>query len=182
MTRKDFFECCAAGTCGCGAMLALASPSAQAAENNSEIDALNRKVDFMRAKFAKLVELIQKTVDEPSRVRLWEALGRDHGKDYRTLAERYKGDVPGFLAEIQKQWVAKAEYDPVAGTIRIVDKSPVCTCPFVDVKQTPPEFCNCTLGWQKEVYSVVMARPVEASVEESILRGGTRCIFRIRAA
>ncbi len=102
MTRKNFIQCCAAGTCGCGAM----QPQAEAAEN-SEVDALGWKVDFMRDKFARLVELIQRTLDEPSRGRLWEALGREHGKDYRSLAERFKGDVPGFLAEIQKQWVAE---------------------------------------------------------------------------
>jgi hypothetical protein len=47
---------------------------------------------------------------------------------------------------------------------------------------TPPDFCNCTLGWQKEAYSAILGRPVEAELEESILRGGSRCVFRIRIA
>ncbi len=52
-------------------------PQAEAAEN-SEVDALRWKADFMRDKFARLVELIQRTLDEPSRGRLGEALGREH--------------------------------------------------------------------------------------------------------
>jgi hypothetical protein len=76
--------------------------------------------------------------------------------------------------------VEKAEYDDAKGTIRIVDKSPTCTCPLVRQNLTPPSFCDCTLGWQKEAYSAVVGRPVEATLEESILRGGKKCVFRIQ--
>ena len=72
------------------------------------------------------------------------------------------------------------EGGPSKGTIRIVDKSPTCTCPLVRPNLTPQSFCDCTLGWQKEVYSAVAGRPVEATVEESILRGGKKCVFRIQ--
>jgi Golgi nucleoside diphosphatase len=32
----------------------------------------------------------------------------------------------------------------------------------------------------KEAYSAVVGRPVEATLEESILRGGKKCVFRIQ--
>jgi hypothetical protein len=45
---------------------------------------------------------------------------------------------------------------------------------------TPPSFCDCTLGWQEAAYSTILGRPVRAELEESILRGGKKCIYRIR--
>jgi len=35
------------------------------------------------------------------------------------------------------------------------------------------------LGWQVEAYSTILERPVTAELEESILRGGKRCVYRI---
>ncbi len=110
---------------------------------------------------------------------MWESLGREHGRESFALANKYKGDVEGFLAELRGQWVEKAEYDAAKGTIRIVDRSRACSCPLVKQGLTPADFCDCSLGWQKEVYSVVAGRPVEATIEESLLRGGKRCVFRI---
>ena len=180
MTRTDFLKCCAAAGCSCGALTVISPSGALAASGDSEIDALQWKLDFTHRKFARLVEVLNQNLDGPSRKKVWEALGREHGKDYRELTDKYKGDLSGFLAEIKKHWVEKADYDAAAGTIRIVDKSTTCTCPLVDRKLTPPEFCDCTLGWQKEVYSAVVGRPVDAVVEESLLRGGTRCVFRMQ--
>jgi hypothetical protein len=180
MTRKGFMKSCVAGTCGCGLLSMSAPPAAKAAD--ADVDALRWQLDFARSQFAALVGILSDTVDEPTRRKIWEAMGREHGKEYHALAERFKGDIPGFLAEIEKQWVAKAEYDPVAGTIRIIDKAAACSCPLVDAKHTPPEFCSCSIGWQKEVYSIIAGRPVEAALEESILRGGQHCVFRVQIA
>ena len=177
MTRSDFVKCCTAGMCSCAA---AALPAAvQAEPGNAEVEQLQWKVDFAQKRFAKLVQIVNESLDEPAQRKVWESLGRDHGREYRGLAEKYKGNIPGFLEHISGQWVEKAEYDAAAGRIRIVDKSKTCTCPLVKLNVTPPAFCNCTLGWQKEVYSIVAGRPVEATLEESVLRGGTRCVFRI---
>jgi hypothetical protein len=71
-------------------------------------------------------------------------------------------------------------HDAAAGTIRVFDRSTTCTCPLVDQRLTPRNFCDCTIGWQKEVYSAIVGRPVDAILEESILRGGKRYVFRIQ--
>ncbi len=175
MTRSGFLKCCAAGACAC-----VPTTAAEPAED--QIHALQWKVDFAQRRFAKLVEIIDASVDEPVRRKIWESLGRDHAREYRSLTDKYKGDLKGFLAEIQRQWVKAVEYDEAAGTIRVIDKSPVCTCPLVRTNLTPKSFCDCSVGWQKEAYSAVTGRPVEVEVEESILRGGQKCVFRIRLA
>jgi len=173
-------KCCTAGMCSCTAVALLPSATARADSGNPDLDQLRWKVDFMQRRFATLIEILNQTLGESARKKVLENLGRDHGRNYRFLSDKYKGNVQGFLDDISKQWVEKAEYDAARGTIRIVDKSPVCTCPLVKQGLTPSAFCDCTLGWQKEVYEAVSGRPVEATLEESLLRGGERCVFQIQ--
>ncbi|MGA2181668.1 MAG: hypothetical protein ABSH47_01435 [Bryobacteraceae bacterium] len=180
MTRNDFMKCCTAGMCSCGAVAFLPQQTAQAESANPEMEGLKWRLDFAQRRFARLVQILDENVDEPVRKKIWETQGRDHAREYRDLTDKYKGNLEGFLKDIQGKWVEKAEYDAAKGTIRIVDKSPTCTCPLVRQNLTPPSFCDCTLGWQKEAYSAVVGRPVEATLEESILRGGKRCVFRIQ--
>ncbi len=73
----------------------------------------------------------------------------------------------------------KTEYDEKAGIIRVFDRGPHCSCPLVKEGLTSGAQCDCTLGWQRETYSAILGRPVDAAVEESILRGGKRCVYRI---
>lgn len=179
MTRNDFITWCT-GACSCAGLAVLAGPPVEAQTAPRDIDRIQGKVDFAQKRFAALVAILDETLDESQRKKVWERLGREHGREYRNLTDRYQGNLKGFLDDIRREWVETAEYDPAKGTIRIVDKSPVCTCPLVRRDLTPPSFCDCTLGWQKEVYSAVTGRPVEATLEESILRGGNRCVFRIQ--
>ena len=180
MTRNDFMKCCTAGMCSCGAVAFLPQQAALAQSTNPEVDGLKSRLDSVQKRFARLVQILDENVEAPVLKKVWENLGRDHAREYRPLTDKYRGNLEGFLNEIRGQWVEKAEYDAAKGTIRIVDKSPTCTCPLVRQNLTPPSFCDCTLGWQKEAYSAVTGRPVEASLEESILRGGKRCVFRIQ--
>ena len=181
MTRKNFMRCCGAGACSCAGIAPFLAQTAQA-QSNPEIERLKSQVDFAQKRFATLVGILDANLDEATRKRVWESLGRDHGREYRDLTDRFKGNLEGFLEYIRGQWVATADYDAAQGIIRVVDKSPTCTCPLVRQGLTPRNFCDCTLGWQKEVYSAVIGRPVEATLEESILRGGKRCVFRIQVS
>ena len=179
MTRNDFMK----GTlsmCSCAALAFLPLEKIQAESGNPEMDELKWKLEAAQTRFAWLVRILKDNLDEPTRKRIFESLGRQCATRYDSLTDQYKGNLDGFLGEIQKRWVAKAEYDEKAGTIRVVDKSKTCTCPLVDESLTASDFCNCTLGWQKATYSKILGRPVDAEVEESILRGSSRCVFRMQ--
>jgi len=173
---------CAAGMCSCAGVALVPQERACAESENPEAADLRRKVDACQVRFAKLVGVLNENLEPAARKKIFETLGRECARQYRDLTGKYANDVSGFLELARKQWVEKADYDEQKGTIRIVDKGPNCSCPLVKQGMTPPEFCDCTLGWQKEAYSAMLGRPVEAELEESILRGGRRCIFRIRIA
>jgi len=179
MTRTDFMKC-TLGMCSCAAFAFLPPGSAQAGSGNAELDELKWKVDASRKRFAMLVRILNENLDQSTRKKIFESLGRQCASQYSDLIEQYQGNIGGFLDEIRKRWVESAEYNQETGLIRITDRSKTCTCPLVDQSLTPQEFCDCTLGWQKETYSAILGKPVDAELEESILRGGSRCVFRIQ--
>ena len=41
------------------------------------------------------------------------------------------------------------------------------------------DFCQCTIGWQKEIYSLVSGKDVDVKIESSVLRGDEKCSYKI---
>ena len=183
MRRDEFIKgLCTLGACSCAGFMLGTGGSARAEDKpNEEIEALKWKLNFMRVRFAKLVGILSANLDESTRKKVFECMGRECAKQFMDLTGKFKGNPEAFLEEIKKRWAKETEYDKEAGRIRVVDKSNHCTCAFVDEQLTPPAFCDCTLGWQKETYSMILGQPVDAELEESILRGGKRCVFRMQA-
>ncbi len=185
MKRDEFIKTALSlGVCSCAGFL-WPGPGAAGAEEkpaDEDVEALKWKLDFMRKRFAKLVGILDAHLDEGTRKKVFEEMGRECARLFVDLTGKYKGNPRAFLEEIQKRWARSAEYDEAAGSIRVVDRSDHCTCAFVDERLTPPAFCDCTLGWQKETYSTILGEPVDAELEESILRGGKKCAFRMQVA
>lgn len=177
MDRKTFLTSAAAtvGGCFCGAALTAAEPAPTA--DTPETRDLRHKVAFMQKRVARLVAAL----DEPTRRRVLETMGRECAKEFSGLTERFRGKPQEFLDEARKQWMKEASYDPASGTIRVVDRAAHCTCAFVQPGLTPADFCSCTLGWQKEAYATILGGPVDAELESSVLRGGSCCAFRIQS-
>lgn len=182
MTRKEFMKSCAVacGTCFCGAAGADQAHAVEEAGCGAELTQIKSRADAAQLRFARLIETLEKSMTESERKHILHTLGTKCSDTYRpALIDRYVGNVKGFLEEGRREWMAEAHYDEAAGTIRVVDKGPTCSCPMVNVEETPGSFCDCTLGWQEATYSRILGRPVKAELEESILRGGKRCVYRM---
>jgi hypothetical protein len=189
MTRKVFMRNCAAALCATGLCSQAGFSEARQSEDAKqscdpkELDDTRNRADAARYRFSKLVTIIQTRLPEAERKQILRTLGAECSNTYRaSLIDRYKGNLRGFLEEGRRNWMAEADYDEARGVIRIVDKGPGCSCPLVQAGTTPPSFCDCTLGWQEATYSAIVGRPVRAELEESILRGGQRCVYRITLA
>ena len=183
MTRSEFLKGCAVGACSCSLVALSTTGAAEAQSADSEVSALKAQREAIRIRYAKLLGILDDEVDAATRKRIFERLGRVCADQFRAITyDKYKGDIRGFLAAIAAPsgWVEKTEYNEKTGTIRIFDRSKTCTCPLVDEKLTPADQCECTLGWQKQTYAAILGKPVEAELEESILRGSNRCVFRIQ--
>lgn len=187
MNRKEFVRDCAAAICAAGFCCAgkaqdgNAVGSAAPGCDPKELKDLGNKSDAASLRFSKLIEILDTRLPEQERKQILHMLGGKCADTYRAeLIDRFKGNIKGFLEEGLRNWMAEADYDEAKRTLRIVDKGPSCSCPMVKVRATPGSFCDCTLGWQEATYSEILGSAVKAELEESILRGGKRCVYRIR--
>lgn len=187
INRKDFVKNCVAAVCATGLCSQAKISQGQTSEDAphscdpKEFANIRDKADAAHLRFSKLIEILETRMPEDERRKTLHALGAKCADTYKAaLIDRYKGNIEGFLEEGRRNWMAEAVYDEAKGTIRIVDKGPGCSCPMTKEGVTPPSFCDCTLGWQVEAYSTILGRPVTAELEESILRGGKKCIYRIK--
>ncbi len=185
MKRNDFVKTCA-GVCGCGVLgfLAPLSASAEGREGQTttvpaDDSQLKRQIDGAQERFAKLLSIMAEDLDGAVRLKILRSLGRECAQDYSALFQKHRGDLKGFLAKIRTAWVERTEYDEKNGILRVIGKPSPCSCPLVKAGRTPGEFCDCTLGWQEAAFSSVLGKPVAVEIEESVLRGGSRCSFRI---
>lgn len=181
MTRHQFLKTCGLGTCCCTA--AAFVPASLSAQNvNPEAEWLKEQLEKAKVRYARLVNILEQSVPEPETKKIFDQLGRECAHlTSSTTWDKYKGNIDGFLNFIKgpEGWAEQAEYDRNTRTIRVVDKYG-CTCPLVKKGVTSGAHCECTLGWQRETYSAILGKPVEAELETSILRGGQKCIFRMK--
>ncbi|HEX6976481.1 MAG TPA: hypothetical protein VF147_18870 [Vicinamibacterales bacterium] len=184
MKRTEFLKACLVGVSSCAACGLGAFDGAGEQDPLSGQDAaVNTSIDGIRIRYAALVGAIGRHVPEDTQRTIFREVGRECARQFKgTTYEKYAGNLGAFLDEARgpNGWMASADYDRTTGVITIVDRSKSCTCPLVKRGLTPAAQCECTLGWQEETYSRILGRPVKASLAESILRGDSRCVFRIQ--
>jgi predicted hydrocarbon binding protein len=147
-------------------------------EAKQEIERLKRRLDFTQRRVAKLIEMLESTLDEETLRDIIEGLGRYCSGSIGFIQE-HEGDVEGYLEQIRQRWGEEAEFDRERGVITVVTPERECVCPLVDSLSTPASICDCSLGWQKQTYETILGRPVEVELKESVLRGSKRCVFEI---
>jgi hypothetical protein len=191
MNRNDFIKKCGAGICGCGVM-SLLTPLAARAEDTAapavvapaaavpeDVKLLKQQIEGAQERFAKLLAIMGEQLDAATRDKLLQSLGNQCSEPYGPFFNKYRGNLEGFLEKIKTAWVERTEYDEKTGILRVIGKPGPCACPLVKAGRTPVEFCDCSGGWNQAAFSTVLGRPVTIEIEESVLRGGTRCSFRI---
>lgn len=186
MNRNEFFKTCGAGICGCG-VLGLLTPlaakdadtAAPAAAVPQDVELLKQQLEGARERFAKLVTIMGEQLDDATRDKILQSLGSQCSQPYAAFFNKYRNDLQGFLDKIKTAWVERTEYDEKTGILRVIGKPAPCACPLVKAGRTPVEFCDCSGGWNQAAFSTVLGKPVTIEIEESVLRSGTRCSFRI---
>ena len=175
MDRKDFFKsACELGICSCVGIGLLSMDSLRGTKNQ-ETDWKER---FVKHRFAKLIDILDSTLDENTKNQIIESLGKECSMN--SFAKKYKNNPEGFFNEIQSRWEENATYDKEKGIIRIETPERDCVCPFVDSKVISKSICQCSVGWQTQTYNTILDREVEAKCIESVVRGNNRCVFEVR--
>ncbi len=174
MNRSEFFKkACGLGICSCvGAGLLTANELS--AKND---DATDWKDRFVKYRFAKLIDILDHTLDENTKNQIIEKLGKECSKN--SIAKNYINDMDGFFNEIHNRWGEKASYDKDKGIIRIETPERDCVCPLIDSKTISESVCQCSVGWQEQTYTTILGKEVKAKCVESVVRDSKKCIFEI---
>jgi len=176
MDRKAFLKTmCGLGVCGCVANLAR-SPEARAAESAEVPD---QRLAFARYQVANLVRFMAAGSAVPACTDALERTGRECAK-LGALGTKFKGDPEGYFAAAHEAWGTDFHWDKAKGIVTVSVAEGPCGCPLVDAKRTPPFWCNCSVGYQKESFAALFGHPVQATLTESKLAGGKRCVFEVR--
>lgn len=184
MNRKDFFKgICKYGLCSCAAFAIISNENtfASSDDEDQEVKALKWKLEFINKRFAKLLDIMDVSLDDGKKREVLEKLGRECAKEFDDNVIKFRGDVDGFLEDVMKKWVEKADYDKDKGIISISDKKrEACFCPFIDKSFVDSDtMCHCSVGWQKHIYETLTGKKVDVEVTGSILKGGEQCSFNI---
>ena len=175
MDRKNFFKSvCGLGICSCIGAGILSNGNLQAAETQDS----DWKEQFVKLRFAKLIDILDSKLDEHTKNQIIENLGRECSKN--SLVMKYKGNPEGFFKEIHSRWGESCTFDKEKGLIRVETPERDCVCPFVDSKVISKSICQCSVGWQAQTYNTILDKEVEAKCIESVIRGSKRCVFEIR--
>ena len=159
---------------------------AQGAETNTQPEAdelkkqnnkLNWWSDHTKKQLAKLWELLDQHIDEKTRDDIIEQLGRNCARSLG-WPEKFKGDPDGFFKFMKERYGEEAVYDKEQGIITVATPERDCVCGMVNSKITPAYFCNCSKGWQKEMYESLFGKSVKCELVESVLQGSKRCVFK----
>jgi predicted hydrocarbon binding protein len=191
LRRRFLKNGCGAGLCACAGSALLATgcqseskiESAVPVETTPQSDPAWRLqwwLTHTQKQMARLWELLETHLDEPTRVSILEQLGRNCATNLG-WAEAHKGDPEGFFRFMNEKAGEQFDYDRDKGVITVTTRERDCDCRMAHSKITPPIFCACSIGWQKHTYETLLGQKVDVRVKESVLRGSKRCVFVVTA-
>ena len=187
MDRRNLLKhACGAGVCGCLCAEILVSAAAgEEKKENTEAPA-EKKTEptdwrwaFVKQRYLFLMKLLHKQLGPGRFSKMIQAMGRDCSTSIDRIS-KYKGNPDGYFKMLKEHWNDDSDYDKEKGVIRIASAERTeCFCPLIDTKSMPDYVCDCSLGWQKQTFETVFGKKADVKIEESILRGGKRCVFTI---
>ncbi len=198
MNRKQFLARSAqAGAC-CAAALFAGSMEARTSKQQAsepKVTPCDRKVESGQKVIRRIISQLDAQLDEASRTKIMEACGRAcytgaHGP--RPAAQPGPQDVEKFLDGMRKylgkdgvqqqgsQTIVYFRYTSNPQGLKTADG--YCLCPIFEnaPKDVSPTFCNCSLGYVKEIFERRTGKPVTVQLTNSVLRGGKTCEFTVR--
>jgi hypothetical protein len=186
MKRNEFIKTAAGACLACagGSMLDGQENKPAADRAEQERQARLGQERFKENYVRTLMENLEKSVDERTRVRLMNDCGRACARrgGLFTLAKANTGDLKAFVSRLAG---ILGE-----GNVRFLDDKtvhwsyPHCFCELVAAgpDRLPPVYCQCSVGWVLEMFETVLQRPVRVRLIQSIKSGADSCVFRVDIA
>jgi len=178
MDRKEFLKACTGGLCACAA----AALPGRAADTPAKAE--DWRLGFVKQRWAKLLATLSQKMDEPALVSALQDMGSFCASQGDEKIKKYAGDVVGFCEEMAKNPSMSIVRD---GARKVYTQTyrpgADCFCPFNSLAvKTPGAMCNCSVGWAKHNWAIVLGKEPKVMLKEAVLRGGKACTFEITPA
>jgi hypothetical protein len=199
MSRSKFLvSACQIGACACvGALVqgvekAFGEECAPSQPGDPLVERAVKRMEFVDVWVKNFFGVLDDTVDEPTRRKLMFTNGK---VCYQTWIKStgQKSKVVPF-----EEWARKVKDEVKDGSVQVegnvihfqylssaetgqASRESVCLCPLVESKVAgmSKTYCQCSVGYVREMFEQKFARPVEVELIESVLYGAKRCRFKI---
>jgi len=181
--------------CALGATRLLAEQSPENAPGAATAARAVKRMEFSDLWVRRFMNVLDGTLDEQTRTKVMAANGSACFREW--IASQGRTITPVAF----EAWAARVRERPSDDSLRIEGNvlyweytgsaetgsaSPegVCLCPMVESKPAglSRTFCQCSVGYVKELYGQRFGRPVTVELLDSVLYGGKRCRFKITVA
>jgi hypothetical protein len=188
MDRKQFVA-----TLCCSPIAALASASEdKPAVAQPQFTPCEKKDQFLHAWIQRMMASLDSNLDQATRVKVMQACGRacfrsSHGE---TAAPAKPGDLDRLLEQLRAYVGSEAvrregnkvyfSYVKTSRGLRVADG--YCLCPILESepKTISKTYCQCSVGYVKDMFDRVSEKPVQVELLESVRTGGKSCRFLIQ--
>lgn len=177
MDRKEFLRGCATGLCACAAAC-LPKGAAAAADAPKE----DWRQPFVKQRYAKLLTSLGERVDAKALAASLQEVGDFCASQGDEATKKFAGNPDGYCADLKKKHGQVVSHDAAKKlyTMSYDPKGP-CACPLNNEK-TPGTVCECSIGWARHNWGIVLGKEPKVALKESVLRGGKVCKFEITSA
>jgi len=151
-----------------------------------------KRMEFSDLWVRRFMNVLDGTLDEATRAKVMAANGSACFREWIASEGRTVTRVPF------ETWAASVKQRPADNSLRVEGNtvfmeytssaetggpSPegVCLCPMVESKPAglSRTYCQCSVGYVREMYEQTFGQPVTVELVESVLYGGARCRFKI---
>ncbi|HVN74924.1 MAG TPA: DUF6144 family protein [Thermoanaerobaculaceae bacterium] len=178
--------------CALGATRLLADEGADTAPGAATAAHAVKRMEFSDAWVRRFMSVLDETLDPAARTKVMAANGRACLREWLASEGRKVTPVPF------ETWAAKVRENPPNASLRVdgnviyfeytssaetggASPESVCLCPMVESKPAglSRTYCQCSVGYVKEMHERKFGRPVQVELLDSVLYGGKRCRFKI---
>ncbi len=197
LDRKELFAAAGkAGAAGClcalGATRLLAEETPKTAPGDATAARAVKRMEFSDEWVRRFMEVLDETLDKETRTTVMTANGKKCLRYWLAAEKRTITPVAfeAWAAEVRKRPpdpalrvegnVIHFEYTSSAETGGASPEG-VCLCPMVESRPAglSRTFCQCSVGYVREMHEQKFGRPVKVELLDSVLYGGKRCRFKI---
>jgi hypothetical protein len=199
LSRCEFVKsACQFGACSClGVWIgktesALGQETLASKPGDPLIQRAVKRMEFVDVWVKRFFDVLDQQLDEPTRKKIMQVNGKEcyqgwiksTGQTMKTVpfeqwAARIKKEVKDDSVRVEGN-VIYFQYTSSAETGQPSQEG-VCLCPLVESKTAgiSKTYCQCSVGYVKEMFEQRFACPIDVQLVDSVLQGGKRCKFKI---